>query len=560
MAAFDQARDDRCPPERALHHHVAGKPAFKPGAHAVNIEQRQGVVDGIKAPDQRGIIGADKAKRGKACLFHLFGEQKAKGLLGVATSKAVNAQMFAPVMGEGFHQQAAGFGQAGYLPLQGEPMGGVGGQLRPRVLLKHLHDAVGQQGGGGEFGAVEGGHFRITPRCAADLHRHFAQAFIAHHLTADQEGITGGQGGGKRLFHLTQWHAAQAATQADLEGFDVDDRAKVLADHGGSAGVTQGVFAIPDHQALPAVIGAQGIAAGGCEIKAGVELRAGEGGVGASGGDFSIKLVGVKRPGAGGGKDVLAQHVTRAGAAGFSIQIMVTHGLQGGLTFDHLKPICGHNQGLGRGVVAVVGAADALNKAFDVFRRTNLNDQIDIAPVDAQIKAAGADNGAQLACDHGGLDTFTLFAGKAAVVDADGQIIGVGQPEVMEKQLGLSAGVVKDERGAVGFDKVKHGGDGIAATTTGPGGRGIGQQHLDIRVGAGVGLQDGGVCAKKAGEGGGVFHRGRQADAAEGGGEGREAGEVEHELIAALGFGKGMDFIDDHALKALENPWGVFVR
>ena len=77
----------------------------------------------------------------------------------------------------------------------------------------------------------------------------------------------------------------------------------------------------------------------------------------------------------------------RARAARVAIKVVVAHGLQGGLTFDHLKAVGGHEQRLGRRVVAVVGAADALHQAFDVLRRADLNDQIDIAPVDAKIKA-----------------------------------------------------------------------------------------------------------------------------------------------------------------------------
>ena len=70
----------------------------------------------------------------------------------------------------------------------------------------------------------------------------------------------------------------------------------------------------------------------------------------------------------------------------------------------------------------MVGAADALDEAFDVLWRADLNDQIDRAPVDAQIKRPGADHGAQRARHHRRLDPFALFAGQRAVVDADGQV------------------------------------------------------------------------------------------------------------------------------------------
>ena len=76
----------------------------------------------------------------------------------------------------------------------------------------------------------------------------------ADDFAADQEGVAGGEGGGEALFNLAQG-GAHAAFQADFQGFDVDDGAKVLPDDGGGAGVAQGPFAAPDHQALPAVIG-----------------------------------------------------------------------------------------------------------------------------------------------------------------------------------------------------------------------------------------------------------------------------------------------------------------
>ena len=78
---------------------------------------------------------------------------------------------------------------------------------------------------------------------------------------------------------------------------------------------------------MPAVIGAQGIAAGGDEIEAGVKFGAGQGRVGAGGCDFGEKGGGVKGASAGGGQNMLAQHIARAGAAGFAVK---------GMGFDRL--------------------------------------------------------------------------------------------------------------------------------------------------------------------------------------------------------------------------------
>jgi hypothetical protein len=102
------------------------------------------------------------------------------------------------------------------------------------------------------------------------LDRHFAKALVADDLAADQEGVAGGEGGGEAFLDLAEGGALVA--EADLEGFDVDDGAEVLADEGGGAGIAQVPFAAGLLQALPAVVGFQRVAAGGDEIEAGVEL------------------------------------------------------------------------------------------------------------------------------------------------------------------------------------------------------------------------------------------------------------------------------------------------
>ena len=237
-------------------------------------------------------------------------------------------------------------------------------------------------------------------------------------------------------------------------------------------------------------------------------------------------------------------------------------GLQGGQTFDHLETVGGHQKRLGRRVIAVIGPADALHEAFDVLGCADLDHQIHIAPVDPQIKAAGADDGAQLSGHHRRLDPCALFAVKAAVMDADGQRVLIGEPEVVKEDLGLRAGVVENERGVVGLDLRQHGGDRIGGPSAGPWGRLVGGQHGDIGVWPRIGGQDRagvGMARQKTRDGGGVIHGGRQAHAAQIGAEGLQAGQRQHQLITALGVGQCVDFIDHHALEAREDAGGVLV-
>ena len=83
---------------------------------------------------------------------------------------------------------------------------------------------------------------------------------------------------------------------------------------------------------------------------------------------------------------MLAQHITGAGTARVAVKVVFASGLQSRHAFDDLKAVGGDEQRLGRRIVAVVSPPDPLNQAFDVLRRADLNDQIDIAPVDAKVQ------------------------------------------------------------------------------------------------------------------------------------------------------------------------------
>ncbi len=123
---------------------------------------------------------------------------------------------------------------------------------------------------------------------------------------------------------------------------------------------------------------------------------------------------------------MLTQHVARAGAARITIQRVGLRGLQRSLTLDDLEPVCGDQYSLGRRVVAVVGSSNTLDQPFDVLRRTNLYHKVHVSPVDTQIERARADNGAQFALGHRGLDLQALLARNRAMVDSDGKGIFIG--------------------------------------------------------------------------------------------------------------------------------------
>ena len=216
---------------------------------------------------------------------------------------------------------------------------------------------------------------------------------------------------------------------------------------------------------------------------------AGQGGVRACSDHLGIKCRAIKRPRAGTGQNMLAQHIARAGATGVSVKRVGHHGFQRRLAFHHLKPVGGHQQRLGRRVVAVVCPTDALNKALDVLGRAHLDHQINIAPVQPQIQRPRANHSAQLASNHRRFHPFALFARQRTVVNPDGQGLFIRQPQIVKENLGLCAGVVEDQRDAVGFDLFQDCGDGVFAPTPRPRRRHIGNQHLNVRIRAGIGQQ-----------------------------------------------------------------------
>ena len=144
-----------------------------------------------------------------------------------------------------------------------------------------------------------------------------------------------------------------------------------------------------------------------------------------------------------------------------------------------------------------------------------------------------------------------------------GRSVGVLQPEVVEEELGLGAGVVEDQRGAV-------------AASPRPGSRGwrSGRRRRPRAAGRRFpawrcrGRGRGRPCRMAQGPGGGPgsgrgraglrpWPRGRR-----GAGRGQAiAGGTrqQHQLVAALAFGQRVDLVDDHPLQAREDARRVFV-
>ena len=150
----------------------------------------------------------------------------------------------------------------------------------------------------------------------------------------------------------------------------------------------------------------------------------------------------------------------------------------------HLEPVGGHEHRLRGLVEAVVGAADALGEAARALRRADVDDEIDVAPVDAEIEGRGADDGAELARDHRGLDLPALGGVERAVVEGDGQAVLVDPPQRLKDQLGLAADVDEEQRHLVAADRLVDVGHSVNAGVPGPGHTLLGVEDGDVGLGA----------------------------------------------------------------------------
>ena len=242
------------------------------------------------------------------------------------------------------------------------------------------------------------------------------------------------------------------------------------------------VFRLPDLG--EALVGFQRIAAGRDEIDRGVEVGARQRRIGRGGRHLGIELVGAERHAAGAAEHVLRQHVERAGAQRRRILRVRGDRVDRGAAFQHLEAVGRHQHAARRLVHAVIGAADALQQPRGALRRAHVDDEIDVAPVDAEIERGGRDHGAQPARRHRVLDAAALPDVERAVMQRDREIVVVHPPELLEDHLGLAARVDEDQRHLVALDQRVDLAERMARGVAGPGQPLGGVEHRDVGRGA----------------------------------------------------------------------------
>ena len=312
-----------------------------------------------------------------------------------------------------------------------------------------------------KFAAFVSRHLRIFRRRARDIDFVFDDRLVLQNFAGEHEGVAGHHGLDEIFLDLAEEPAAARnhfrnarAHQAHFQHIGFDDGADIepVALRDPRIGdAPAAVLALAD--AGEALVGFERIAAGGDEIDRGVEIGARERGIRRRRRHFGVKLVAQERRAAGAAEHVLGQHVERADARRRRVLRILGDGVERGAAFQHLEAVGRHQHALGRLVHAVIGAADALQHARGAFRRADIDDQIDVAPVDAEIERRGADHGAQAAGRHRCFHFAPLRHVERAVMQGDGEIVVVDVPKVLKNAFGLAAGVDEDQRGAVRLDE-----------------------------------------------------------------------------------------------------------
>ena len=354
--------------------------------------------------------------------------------------------------------------------------------------------------------------------------------------------------------------AAARAHQPDFQHGVLDDGADIEAvalPHPRIGDAPAAVLVLLD--AREALIGFQRVAAGGDEIDDVVEIGSRQRRIGRRRQHLLIEFVGEKRLAAGAAEHVLRQHVERAGPQRRGVLRILRDRIDRDRAFQHLEAVGRHQHGA-RGLVdAVVGAADPLHQPRGALRRADIDDEIDVAPVDAEVERGGADHAAQFAGRHRVLDLAALGDVERAVMQRDGEPIVVHAPEILEQHFGLAAGVDEDQRGLVALDQLVHFAERVARAVAGPRQALPGVEHLDDGRRRTAGDDDVGGFAfavalrhQEPRQRFRLGHRRRQSDRAHLGRQPPQPRQAERQQIAALGGDQRVQFVEHDALQRRE--------
>ena len=369
-------------------------------------------VRAVGRPDAQHVVGGDEPQRRHPRALHPPRQQHAERLVRVAALEAVRHQVPAVAAGKRLHQQVVAPGHARPRPLQLQPVPHLIGEQPParRILQQPAH-AIGEVGGQRHAAAFIGRHHGLAGAALGAFHRHLVQAQELQQAAGEHEGVAGAQQAGEVFLDFAQHRPEPLFPhQAHLQQRRLDDGADVHAVLRGDAGAAHvhAALAVAE-QFAPAIVSGQRVAAVLHERQHVVEVLPGQRGIGRGAAHLGIRLVRQERRGARQAEQMLRQHVQPAGTRRIAVQFARGDAEHGGLAFQHLEPVGGHQDGAAGLVHAVVGAADALQQPGHAFRRADLDDLVHPAPVDAQIERRRRHHRAQLARRHRGFDAAALL-------------------------------------------------------------------------------------------------------------------------------------------------------
>jgi hypothetical protein len=130
----------------------------------------------------------------------------------------------------------------------------------------------------------------------------------------------------------------------------------------------------------------------------------------------------------------------------------------------------------------VIGTPDPLQQPRTAFRRADIDHQVDVAPVDAEIERGRAHDRAQLALDHRAFDAAALRDVERAVMQRNRKVVVVHAPQLLEQKFRLAARVHEDQRGLVRLDEPVDFTERVTRRVAGPGQVLLGVEHRDIRL------------------------------------------------------------------------------
>ena len=180
-----------------------------------------------------------------------------------------------------------------------------------------------------------------------------------------------------------------------------------------------------------ALVGFQRIATGGDEIEDGVEIQAREAGIGRGASHLGIEFIGKERLSTGRTEDVLREHVQGPHTCRGVLRVL-GEGAERRGAFEHFEAVR-RNEHAFRGLIhAVIGAADALQETRGTLGSADIDNEIDVAPVDTKIERGGGNDRAQMACCHRRLDLTTLRHIEGTVMKRNREPIVVDAPKFLE--------------------------------------------------------------------------------------------------------------------------------